>query len=196
MADRTAVVERDTKETRVRASVNLDGAGEGRISTGVGFFDHMLEQLAKHGFFDIDLEAEGDLHIDAHHTVEDVGIVLGQAFDEALGDRAGITRYGNATVPMDEALIMTSVDVSGRGRLDYDIEVEQERVGELPTHLVKEFFARFAEHARVTVHLRRVSGSDPHHTIEAAFKSFARALAQAVSKSERQKGIPSTKGKL
>jgi imidazoleglycerol-phosphate dehydratase len=196
MADRTAEVERSTKETRVRASVNLDGSGESSISTGIGFFDHMLEQLARHGLFDIRLQAEGDLQIDQHHTVEDVAIVLGQAFDKALGDKVGITRYGSATVPMDEALIMTSVDISGRGSLNYALEVEQERVGELPTDLVQEFFSSFARNAKITLHIRQLSGENPHHTIEAAFKSFARALSEAVSKSERQRGVPSTKGEL
>jgi len=193
---RTAEIERKTKETRIRASVNLDGCGEGKIETGIGFFDHMLEQLARHGLFDIEIAAQGDLYVDPHHTVEDVGIAMGQAFDRALGDRAGITRYGSATVPMDEALVMTSVDISGRGSLSYDIKVEQERIGELPVDLVQEFFNAFANNARITLHLRQLSGSNPHHIVEAAFKSFARAMSEAVRLSERQKGIPSTKGTL
>lgn len=196
MANRTAEVERITKETKIKAAVNLDGSGENNISTGVGFFDHMLEQLAKHGLFDIDLKAEGDLHIDPHHTVEDVGIVLGQAFKKALGDKAGITRYGSATLPMDEALVMTSIDISGRGKLEYAISIEQEMIGELPADLVPEFFTAFAANAGITLHLRQISGTNPHHIVEAAFKSFARALSQAVSISERQKGVPSTKGTL
>jgi imidazoleglycerol-phosphate dehydratase len=193
---RTAEIERNTKETKIRAKGDLDGAGNCSISTGVGFFDHMLEQLSKHGLFDIDLLAAGDLHIDPHHTVEDVGIVLGQAFDRALGDKSGITRYGNKTVPMDEALVMASVDISGRGSLSYALDIPQERIGEFPTDLVPEFFTAFANNARITLHLRQVAGSNPHHVVEAAFKSFARALAEAVSLSDRQKGVPSTKGSL
>lgn len=193
---RTAEVHRQTKETDVGVRVDLDGAGKSSISTGVGFFDHMLDQLARHSLVDLDVKASGDLEIDPHHTVEDVGIALGQAIDQALGGKEGIRRYGSATVPMDEALVMTSVDISGRGLLEYLLEIPTEMIGELPSHLVSEFFTAFARNAKMTVHLRQLSGTNPHHIVEAAFKSFAQSLQQAISKSERVKGVPSTKGTL
>lgn len=193
---RTAEIHRQTKETNIRVKVDLDGSGESSISTGVGFFDHMLDQLARHSLVNIDLKASGDLVIDPHHTIEDVGIALGQAIDQALGTKEGINRYGTATVPMDEALVMSSIDISGRGLLEYALDVPTEMVGELPTELVEEFFTALARHGKMTVHLRQISGSNAHHIIEGAFKSFARSLGEAVSKSERVKGVPSTKGTL
>jgi len=193
---RTAEVQRRTKETDVRVKVDLDGVGESSVSTGVGFFDHMIEQLSRHSLMDLEVKASGDLEIDPHHTVEDVGIALGQAVDKALGTKEGIRRYGSTTVPMDEALVMTSIDISGRGSLEYILEVPAEAIGELPADLVEEFFRSFARNAKMTVHIRQLSGTNPHHVVEAAFKSFARSLCEAISKSERVKGVPSTKGTL
>ena len=193
---RVAEVKRKTAETDIRVRVDLDGSGESSISTGVGFFDHMLQQLAKHGLLDVQIEAKGDLHIDPHHTVEDVGICLGSAIKQALGKKEGIRRFASKTVPMDEALVLTSIDISGRGSLTYDLRVEKETIGELPTDLVEEFFKSLATNAGVTVHIRKLSGENPHHTVEAAFKSFAQSLQEAVSLSERVKGTPSTKGTL
>ena len=176
--------------------VNLDGSGEGSISTGVGFFDHMLEQLAKHGLLDLEIKATGDLNVDAHHTVEDVGICLGEAIKQALGKKEGIVRFASSTVPMDEALVLTSIDISGRGSLGLDLDVRQEMIGGFPSHLVGEFFKALTQHAGITVHIRKLSGDNPHHTVEAAFKSFAHSLQEAVSLSDRVKGTPSTKGTL
>ncbi|MBI2843480.1 MAG: imidazoleglycerol-phosphate dehydratase HisB [Armatimonadetes bacterium] len=193
---RTAEVHRQTKETDVRVRINLDGSGESAISTGVGFFDHMLDQLSRHSLVDLDVKASGDLEIDPHHTVEDVGIALGQAVDRALGTKEGIKRYGSTTSPMDEALVMTSIDISGRGHLEYSLSVPTESIGELPSDLVEEFFTSLARNAKMTVHIRQLTGSNPHHIVEAAFKSFARSLGEAVSTSERIKGVPSTKGTL
>ena len=193
---RTAEVHRQTKETDVQVKVDLDGAGESSVSTGVGFFDHMLDQLARHSLIDLEVKASGDLEIDPHHTVEDVAIALGQAIDQALGTKEGIRRYGSTTLPMDEALVMTSIDISGRGSLEYQIDVPSETIGEMPSDLVQEFFASLARNGKMTVHLRQLSGTNPHHIVEAAFKSFARSLCDAISKSERVKGVPSTKGRL
>jgi imidazoleglycerol-phosphate dehydratase len=193
---RTAEISRKTKETDIRVAVNLDGEGQSTVGTGVGFFDHMLDQLARHSLIDIDIKAVGDLQIDAHHTVEDVGIALGQVIDQALGTKEGITRYGEATVPMDEALVMTSIDISGRGLLEMALDIPSEMIGEFPSELVQEFFTALARNAKMTVHIRQISGSNAHHIVEGAFKSFARSLGEAVSKSERVKGVPSTKGQL
>ena len=193
---RTAEVHRQTKETDIIIKLDLDGTGRTSISTGVGFFDHMLDQLGRHSLIDLDVKATGDLEIDSHHTVEDVGITLGQALDQALGTKEGIKRYGEATVPMDEALVMTSIDISGRGHLEYSLDVPSEAIGELPADLVQEFFTSLARTAKITIHLRQISGTNPHHIVESAFKSFARALRLAVSKDERVKGVPSTKGTL
>ncbi|HOM70800.1 MAG TPA: imidazoleglycerol-phosphate dehydratase HisB [Armatimonadota bacterium] len=193
---RTAEVHRKTKETDVRVKVELDGSGESAVSTGVGFFDHMLDQIARHSLINLDIKASGDLVIDPHHTVEDVGITLGQAIDEALGTKEGILRYGSATVPMDESLVMTSIDISGRGHLEYSLQVPAETIGEMPADLVEEFFTSLARSAKMTIHIRQISGTNPHHIVEAAFKSFARSLGEAISKSERIKGVPSTKGTL
>jgi imidazoleglycerol-phosphate dehydratase len=193
---RTSEITRNTKETRVSVKLNLDGAGDSNVSTGVGFFDHMLEQLAKHSLIDIEIKAEGDLRVDAHHTVEDVGIALGRALDEALGSKEGIRRYGEATVPMDEALVMTSIDISGRGFLECDLDIASENIGDMPSELIEEFFKALSSSAKLTVHIRQISGSNSHHIAEAVFKSFARSLGEAVSKSDRVKGVPSTKGTI
>jgi imidazoleglycerol-phosphate dehydratase len=193
---RTAEIQRKTAETDILVRVDLDGSGESKISTGVGFFDHMLEQLAKHGLLDLEVKAKGDLNVDAHHTVEDVGICIGSAIKQALGKKEGITRFASTTVPMDEALVLTSIDISGRGALGLDLDVRQEMIGDFPSHLVAEFFKAVAQNAGITVHIRKMSGENPHHVVEAAFKSFARSLQEAVSLSERVKGTPSTKGTL
>ena len=193
---RISEITRNTKETRVSVKLNLDGAGDSNVSTGVGFFDHMLEQLAKHSLIDIEIKAEGDLRVDAHHTVEDVGIALGRALDEALGSKEGIRRYGEATVPMDEALVMTSIDISGRGFLECDLDIASENIGDMPSELIEEFFKALSSSAKLTVHIRQISGSNSHHIAEAVFKSFARSLGEAVSKSDRVKGVPSTKGTI
>lgn len=193
---RTAEIRRKTKETDIKVKVNLDGHGDSDISTGVGFFDHMLDQLSRHSLIDLEVRATGDLHIDAHHTVEDVGIALGQVLDEALGTKEGICRYGTATVPMDEALVMTSIDISGRGMLEFALDIPTESIGEFQTELVEEFFIALARNSKMTVHIRQIAGSNAHHIVEGAFKSFARALGEAISKSDRIKGVPSTKGSL
>ena len=196
-ARRTATVERTTTETRIRATVGLDGAGEADISTGIGFLDHMLEQLARHGLFDVTLEAEGDLHIDAHHTTEDTGIVLGQAVAKALGDRRGIVRYGNAEIPMDEALSRVAVDVSGRPYLVWRVAFTQPTLGEMDTELFREWFHAFAQAAGLTLHVECLYGANNHHVIESCFKALARALRQAVAiDARRPDAVPSTKGTL
>ena len=196
MPGRKAEVERKTKETQIRVALDLDGTGKCDIATGIGFFDHMLTALGKHGLLDLRISAKGDLEIDPHHTVEDVGIVLGRALDKALGDKAGIARFGWAVVPMDEALVLTSIDLSGRGLLCYEVPIEQEKIGALDTVLIGAFFEAVARNAGMTLHMRKFSGDDPHHTAEAVFKSFAKALAQAVAVSEKIQGVPSTKGVL
>ncbi|HET6456184.1 MAG TPA: imidazoleglycerol-phosphate dehydratase HisB [Armatimonadota bacterium] len=196
MPGRTAEVGRQTKETKIQLRIDLDGSGESEINTGIGFFDHMLTALAKHGLFDLKIQAKGDLEIDPHHTVEDVGIVLGQAVDRALGDKAGIVRFGWAVVPMDRSLVLTSIDISGRGILCYDVNIGQEKIGAMDSVLISEFFESFARNAGVTLHIRQLSGEDPHHTAEAVFKSFAKCLEAATRISERIKGVPSTKGVL
>jgi len=196
MPGRKAEVERKTKETQIQVSIDLDGTGESEISTGIGFFDHMLTALAKHGLFDLKVSAKGDLEIDPHHTVEDAGILIGRAIDKALGDKEGLARYGWAAVPMDEALILTSIDLSGRGLLCCDVDFAQEKIGALDTALVSEFFESVARNAGMTLHIRKLSGEDPHHTAEAVFKSFAKALQAATRVCERIQGVPSTKGIL
>jgi imidazoleglycerol-phosphate dehydratase len=193
---RTATIERKTSETDIRLTVAVDGEGVSRIASGVGFFDHMLTHISKHGLLDLTVEARGDLHIDAHHTVEDVGIALGKALAEALGDRAGIARVGNAAVPMDEALVFCAIDISGRGFLACDLETPTPKLGDFTTELVPEFFRAVAVNAGWTVHLQQWAGSNTHHIVEAAFKAFGRAAAQAVARDPRVKGVPSTKGVL
>ena len=193
---RTAEVERQTRETQVKVALKVDGTGHGEIATGVPFLDHMLESFARHGFFDLKVEAHGDLHIDEHHTVEDVGIVLGRAFQQALGDRSGIRRFGEATVPLDEALCTAVVDISGRSYLSYEVPVAQERVGNFPTELVQDFMKAFSDEAGLNLHLHLRAGRNPHHVIETVFKSFARAMDQASSLEPRVSGVLSTKGTL
>ena len=194
---RTAQVVRNTKETQITASVNLDGTGAARFDTGIPFFEHMLDQVARHGLIDIDLQAKGDLHIDAHHTVEDIGITLGQAFAKAAGDKAGIRRYGHAYVPLDEALSRVVIDLSGRPGLEYRVEYPRARVGEFDVDLVHEFFQGFVNHALVTLHIDGISGQNAHHIAETVFKAFGRALRMAVEPDARMGGVvPSTKGSL
>jgi imidazoleglycerol-phosphate dehydratase len=190
-------VARNTKETRITVSVNLDGSGASRIDTGLPFLEHMLEQVARHGLIDIALEAKGDLHIDAHHTVEDIGITLGQAIAKAAGDRKGIRRYGHAYVPLDEALSRVVVDFSGRPGLEYHVDFPRSRVGEFDVDLVHEFFQGFCNHALVTLHVDCLRGKNAHHNAETIFKAFGRALRMALEIDARAAGtIPSTKGSL
>ncbi len=191
---RQGEVSRQTKETKIQVSVNLDGTGQADISTGVGFFDHMLTHLAKHGFFDIKVKAEGDLHIDSHHTVEDVGIALGQAFLKAIGTPEGIRRFGHSVIPMDEALAEAAVDFSGRPFLVYRADVPKVKLGEFDTELAEEFLRAFAMNARITLHVVLRYSSNAHHAVEVMFKAFARALGEALSHDPRVKGVPSTKG--
>jgi len=193
---RSAQLKRDTKETQIAVSIDLDGSGEARVDTGVGFFDHMLDHLARHGGLDLEVRAQGDLHIDAHHTVEDVGICLGKAFLEALGTPRGIVRYGHAVVPMDEALAEAAVDISGRPFLSYDAAVPGERIGAFDVELAEEFLRAFAVNARITLHVVLRHGTNAHHCVEGIFKAVARALRQAVSIDPRVQGVPSTKGML
>jgi imidazoleglycerol-phosphate dehydratase len=194
---RSGKIERNTSETKVSVAVGLDGAGTAHISTGVGFFDHMLDQIARHAPLDLELTAKGDLHIDAHHTVEDVGIAFGQAVDLALGDRKGITRYGDAHVPLDEALTRVVVDVSGRPFLVYEVKFPAQKIGDFDTELIREFFQAVAVHARIGLHIENLRGVNSHHIAESAFKGFARAFGKAVAINPRaQNQVPSTKGTL
>jgi len=196
MSDRTAQITRQTAETSITVEVNLDGAGAGQISTGIGFFDHMLSQLARHGYIDLTVVADGDLEVDAHHTVEDVGIVLGQALQEAVGDKQGMVRFGLAACPMDEALVVAALDFAGRAHLSYQLKLPTARVGQFDTELVREFFAAVTANAGISLHLTQQAGINTHHIIESAFKSFARALDQATQLDPRSEDVPSTKGEL
>jgi imidazoleglycerol-phosphate dehydratase len=193
---RSAVIERETKETAVTVRLGLDGSGTTDIATGVPFFDHMLDALGRHALIDLSVGASGDLDVDAHHTVEDVGICVGQAIAEALGDKAGIRRFGSAAVPLDEALVLAAVDISGRGSLTYEVDVPIEIIGTFDTTLAREFLAAVATNAGLTLHLHLVAGDNAHHIIEAAFKAFALALREAVAMDPRVVGVPSTKGSL
>jgi len=194
---RVADVQRDTKETHIRARVNLDGTGLAQLATGIGFFDHMLDQVARHGLIDLEIDAKGDLHIDGHHTVEDVGITLGLAVAKAVGDKAGLTRYGHAYVPLDEALSRVVIDFSGRPGLHMDVPFKSGMVGGFDTQLTYEFFQGFANHALVTLHIDNLKGANAHHQCETVFKAFGRALRMALTIDARSVGmIPSTKGSL
>ena len=194
---RIGEVTRKTKETDLRVRVDLDGRGEAKVKTGIGFFDHMLEALARHALLDLTVEARGDLHVDGHHTVEDTGIVLGQAIAKALGDRTGIRRYADAMVPLDEALVRCVMDVSGRPYLSYNVEISKwQMLGDYDVFLTPEFFRALVLNAGLTVHLDLQRGDNPHHIVEAVFKAFARALDGATSQDPRVAGVPSTKGTL
>ncbi len=197
MSARTATVERNTLETQIKVSVNLDGTGEYSCVTGLPFLDHMLEQVARHGLIDLDIIAKGDLHIDAHHTVEDLGITLGMAIDQAVGDKKGLTRYGSAYVPLDEALSRVVLDFSGRPGLFHHVKYTRGRIGGFDVDLFDEFFRGFVNHAKLTLHIDNLSGKNAHHQAETVFKAFGRALRMALSADERMAGMmPSTKGSL
>jgi len=193
---RQAKVTRNTNETQISVALNIDGSGLSKLATGVPFLDHMLDQVARHGVFDLEIEAKGDLHIDAHHTVEDIGITLGQAFAQAVGAKSGVRRYGHAYVPLDEALSRVVVDLSGRPGLSLKIDFVRARIGEFDVDLVHEFFHGFTNHALVTLHVDNLKGENAHHQAETAFKAFGRALRMAVELDPRVKGVPSTKGSL
>jgi imidazoleglycerol-phosphate dehydratase len=194
---RSASVSRNTNETKIEVSINLDGQGRAKLNTGIGFLDHMLDQVARHGMFDLEVTAKGDLHIDAHHTVEDVGIVLGQAFNKAIGDKKGITRYGTAIIPLDEALSRVVLDISGRPGLEFDVEFKRAAIGEFDVDLIHEFFQGFVNHANITIHIDNLKGDNAHHQAETIYKAFGRALKMAVCIDPKISGItPSTKGSL
>ncbi|MDY0330111.1 MAG: imidazoleglycerol-phosphate dehydratase HisB [Thiomonas sp.] len=194
---RTAQVSRSTAETQITVSINLDGTGVSKLSTGVGFFDHMLDQIARHGLIDLDIQAKGDLHIDAHHTVEDVGITLGQALARAIGDKKGIRRYGHAYVPLDEALSRVVIDFSGRPGLEWQVPFTRAMIGEFDVDLAHEFFQGLVNHAAITVHVDNLRGDNAHHQCETVFKAFGRALRAAAERDPRMGGVvPSTKGSL
>lgn len=197
LSARVAEVTRNTLETRIHVRLDLDGHGTSKLATGVGFFDHMLDQIARHGMFDLEIKAEGDLHIDGHHTVEDVGITLGQAFAKAIGDKKGVRRYGHSYVPLDEALSRVVIDLSGRPGLVLNVEFTRAMIGELETQLIHEFFQGFVNHAGVTLHMDNLKGENAHHQAETLFKAFGRALRMAVEFDPRAAGVmPSTKGVL
>ena len=194
--NRTAALTRTTKETDISLTLNLDGSGQARIDTGIGFFDHMLHGFARHGLFDLTVEVKGDLEVDTHHTIEDTGIVLGNAIRQAIGDKAGIARYGFRILPMDEALILCALDLCGRPYLVYDLRLDREKVGELETEMVREFFYAVSYGAAMNLHLKQLEGSNNHHIIEGAFKAFAKALDEATGRDGRISGVLSTKGSL
>jgi len=193
---RQAEISRNTLETQVSVRIDLDGSGKSDLSSGVGFLDHMLDQIARHGMIDLTVKARGDLHIDAHHTVEDIGITLGQALAKALGDKKGLLRYGHAYVPLDEALTRVVVDLSGRPGLDFNVPFTRSAIGEFDVDLVREFFQGLVNHAAITVHIDNLKGENSHHQAETVFKAFGRALRMAVEADPRSSGIPSTKGTL
>ncbi|MDO4296002.1 MAG: imidazoleglycerol-phosphate dehydratase HisB [bacterium] len=194
--ERTASLVRNTKETQISLRLNLDGSGKAEISTGIGFFDHMLDSFARHGFFDLRLQVHGDLQVDTHHTIEDVGIVLGQAIREAAGDKKGIVRYGSKILPMDEALLLCSLDLSGRPYYVQDVTLSVERIGAFETEMFHEFFYALSYSAAMNLHIRQLAGSNSHHIVEGAFKAFAKALDEALSFDERIQGVLSAKGSL
>lgn len=193
---RAAEIKRQTAETNITAALGIDGSGKSEIATGIGFFDHMLILFSKHGFFDLNLTVDGDLYVDGHHTVEDAGIVLGQALTKALGDKNGIKRYGTAFVPMDEALIMVSLDISGRPFLAFDVDIPAERIGNFDSELTEEFLRALTVHAGLTLHVKMLAGKNAHHIVEGVFKALGRALDEATRKDERIVGVMSTKGML
>jgi imidazoleglycerol-phosphate dehydratase len=193
---RTSQIHRTTGETDVQLTLDLDGTGAGERSTGIGFFDHLLDAVARHGLFDLDVKVEGDLETGSHHTVEDTGLALGQALDEALGDRSGIRRFGNAVEPMDEARASAAIDISGRPYTAFEADFPAERVGDFETDLTEEFLRAVANTAKLTLHVRVEAGTNAHHMVEASFKAFARALREAVEADDRVEGVPSTKGVL
>jgi imidazoleglycerol-phosphate dehydratase len=197
MADRNASVDRDTLETKISVSLNLDGTGKAAFDTGLPFLEHMLDQVARHGLIDLDIKAKGDLHIDAHHTVEDIGITLGQAFAKAVGDKKGMTRYGHAYVPLDEALSRVVIDFSGRPGLEYGVDFPRARIADFDVDLFIEFFQGFVNHAQVTLHIDNIRGVNAHHIAETVFKAFGRAMRMALEADPRMQGMmPSTKGSL
>jgi len=197
MANRTASIKRDTNETKIQVSIDLDGTGKSKLDSGIPFLDHMLDQIARHGVMDIEIKAKGDLEIDAHHTVEDIGITLGQAFTKALGDKKGIRRYGHGCVPLDEALSRVVIDCSGRPGLEYHVDFPRAKIGDFDTELFYEFFQGFVNHSLITMHIDNIRGRNAHHIIETIFKAFGRALRMAVEADPRMQGtLPSTKGKL
>jgi len=196
MSYRSAEISRKTKETDINIEFNVDGNGEANIETGIGFFNHMLESFTRHGFFDMKLSVKGDLYVDSHHTVEDTGIVLGQAIKSALGDKQGIKRYGSFILPMDETLVLCAIDLSGRPYLAYDLEFKGDRIGYMETELVKEFFYAVSYSAGMNLHIKLMDGGNDHHIAEATFKAFAKALDQACSVDERIRGVLSTKGTI
>ncbi|MCC8999960.1 MAG: imidazoleglycerol-phosphate dehydratase HisB [Candidatus Contendobacter sp.] len=196
MSERIATIKRDTLETRIQVRVNLDGTGKAQLASGLPFLDHMLDQIARHGLIDLEVAAQGDLQIDAHHTVEDIGIALGQAVQQALGHRRGIRRYGHAYVPLDEALSRVALDCSGRPGLEYFVEFPRARIGEFDVDLFREFFQGFVNHALITLHIDNLRGRNAHHIVETVFKAFGRALRMAVETDPRTTSIPSTKGSL
>ncbi len=194
--ERMAECRRCTKETDISVQLNLDGTGKFNIDTGIGFFDHMLEGFAKHGFFDLEIQVKGDVHVDAHHTVEDTGIVLGQAFARALGDKEGISRFGNFILPMDDALVLAALDISGRTYFAFEAELPAGKLGTMETETVREFFMGFASGLGMNLHIRQLAGINTHHIVEAMFKAVAKAMDLAVKKDERIEGVLSTKGTL
>ena len=194
--NRTSKIERKTKETDIFVSLNLDGKGKTNIATGIGFFDHMLNSFARHGFFDLDCQVNGDLQVDCHHTIEDTGIVIGQAIKEALGDKMGIKRYGSFILPMDETLVLCAIDLSGRPYFSFDLPLTVDKVGDMDTEMVREFFYAVTYSAGMNLHIKKIDGGNNHHIIEAAFKAFAKSLDEAVTKDDRISDVLSTKGAL
>lgn len=196
MSERTSSMNRDTKETKIKLTFSVDGTGDSNLDTGIGFFDHMLTHIAKHGFFDLDVSCQGDLEVDTHHTIEDIGIVFGKAIRESLGDKAGIKRYGSCIIPMDETLVLCALDISGRPYLNFDVDLTVPRLGTMDTEMVKEFFMAVAVHAGMNLHIKLLDGSNNHHIVEGLFKAFGNALDQATMKDPRIVGTRSTKGML